>query len=204
MVRELVTIIKWNTTWEAFNTVPGSGKLFKINYNCCCSSFELQYMLSYFYLFSLLLVEKEMATHSSILAWRIPRTTEPGGLLSIGLHRARHNWSDLACMHALEKEMATHSSVLAWRIPGMVESGGLPSMGSHGVGYNWSNLAATAAEEGYDHMCHGHPSEHSVTYHWHCWDSVLVSSFLFLSTGPCWSVFEGYLAHLHRVLPSAH
>ena len=56
MVRKPVTIIKWNTTWEAFSTVPGSGKLFKINYNCCCSSFELQYMLSYFYLFSLLLV----------------------------------------------------------------------------------------------------------------------------------------------------
>ena len=31
---------------------------------------------------------------------------------------ARHDWSDLECMHALEKEMATHSSVLAWRVPG--------------------------------------------------------------------------------------
>jgi len=34
--------------------------------------------------------EKEMATHSSILAQRIPWTEEPGGLLSIGLHRVRH------------------------------------------------------------------------------------------------------------------
>ena len=32
------------------------------------------------------LLEKEMATHSSVLAWRIPGTKEPGGLLSIGLH----------------------------------------------------------------------------------------------------------------------
>ena len=36
-------------------------------------------------------LEKEMVTHSSILAWRIPRTGEPGGPLSIGLHRVGHN-----------------------------------------------------------------------------------------------------------------
>ena len=35
--------------------------------------------------------EKEMATHSSILAWRIPGTGEPGGLPSIGLHRVGHD-----------------------------------------------------------------------------------------------------------------
>ena len=36
-------------------------------------------------------LEKEMATHSSALAWRIPGTGEPGGLLSMGLHRVGHN-----------------------------------------------------------------------------------------------------------------
>ena len=41
-------------------------------------------------------LEKEMATHSSVLAWRIPGMGEPGGLPSLGLHRVRHNWSDLA------------------------------------------------------------------------------------------------------------
>ena len=41
-------------------------------------------------------LEKEMATHSSVLAWRIPGTGEPGGLLSIGSHRVGHDWSDLA------------------------------------------------------------------------------------------------------------
>ena len=40
--------------------------------------------------------EKEMATHSSVLAWRIPGTGEPGGLQSMGSHRVRHDWSDLA------------------------------------------------------------------------------------------------------------
>ena len=41
-------------------------------------------------------LEKEMATHSSILAWRIPGTGKPGGLLSVGSHRVGHDWSDLA------------------------------------------------------------------------------------------------------------
>ena len=36
-------------------------------------------------------LEKEMATHSSVLAWRIPGTGEPGGLPSMGLHRVRHD-----------------------------------------------------------------------------------------------------------------
>ena len=35
-------------------------------------------------------LEKEMATHSSVLAWRIPGTGEPGGLLCMGSHRVRH------------------------------------------------------------------------------------------------------------------
>ena len=41
-------------------------------------------------------LEKEMATHSSVLAWRIPGTGEPGGLPSMGSHRVRHDWSNLA------------------------------------------------------------------------------------------------------------
>ena len=45
-------------------------------------------------------VEKEMATHSSVLAWSIPGTTEPGGLPSLGSHRVGHDWSDLAAAAA--------------------------------------------------------------------------------------------------------
>ena len=44
--------------------------------------------------------EKEMATHCSIFAWRIPGMGEPGGLPSMGLHRVGHNWSDLAAVAA--------------------------------------------------------------------------------------------------------
>ena len=92
-------------------------------------------------------LEKDMATHSRILAWRIPGTGESGGLPSVGSHRVGHDWSDLACTHALEKDMATHSRILAWRIPGTGESGGLPSVGSHRVGHDWSDLAAAVQEE---------------------------------------------------------
>ena len=45
-------------------------------------------------------LEKEMATHSSVLAWRIPGMGEPGGLSSMGSHRVGHNWSDLAAAAA--------------------------------------------------------------------------------------------------------
>ena len=51
--------------------------------------------------FSLSSLEKEMATHSSVLAWRIPGTGEPGGLPSMGSHRVGHDWSDLATAAAV-------------------------------------------------------------------------------------------------------
>ena len=41
-------------------------------------------------------LEKEMATHSSVLAWKILGTGKPGGLLSMGSHRVGHDWSNLA------------------------------------------------------------------------------------------------------------
>ena len=46
------------------------------------------------------LLEAGMATHSNILAWRIPWTEKPGGLQSTGLQRVRHDWSDLARTHS--------------------------------------------------------------------------------------------------------
>jgi len=46
-------------------------------------------------------LEKEMATHSSVLAWRIPGMGEPRGLPSMGSHRVRHDWSDLAAAAAV-------------------------------------------------------------------------------------------------------
>ena len=45
-------------------------------------------------------LEKEMATHSSVLAWRIPGTEEPGRRLSMGSQRVGHDWRDLAAATA--------------------------------------------------------------------------------------------------------
>ena len=52
-------------------------------------------------------LEKKMATHSSVLAWRIPGMGEPGGLLSMGSHIVGHNWSDLAAAAAAATDIAT-------------------------------------------------------------------------------------------------
>ena len=66
-------------------------------------------------------LEKDMATHSSVLAWRIPGTGEPGGLPSMGSHRVGHNWSDLAAAkneksEKLEKkEMQRKSLYFVWQ-----------------------------------------------------------------------------------------
>ena len=61
-------------------------------------------------------VEKAMATHSSVLAWRIPGTGEPGGLPSMGSHRVGHDWSDLAAAAAACQGMGLldHMVALFW------------------------------------------------------------------------------------------
>ena len=103
-------------------------------------------------------MEKEMASHSSILAWRIPWTEEPGGVQSIGLQRVRHDCAANTCTlgfpgstsgkeptrqrrrhktqvrslsqeDPLKKGMASHSSILVWRMSWTEESGGLQFTG---------------------------------------------------------------------------
>ena len=61
-------------------------------------------------------LEEEMATHSSVLAWRIPGTAGPGGLPSMGSHRVRHDRSDLAAAAAeivIKKIKPMHFDVMA-------------------------------------------------------------------------------------------
>ena len=62
--------------------------------------------------FHLHALEKEMATHSSVLAWRIPGTGKPGGLPSMGSHRVGHDWSDLAAA-----AVAAAQSRCLWAFP---------------------------------------------------------------------------------------
>ena len=60
-------------------------------------------------------LRKEMATHCSILAWRILRTEEPSGLPSMGLHRVGHDWSDLAAAAAayITRSVLEHSVLVS-------------------------------------------------------------------------------------------
>ena len=73
-------------------------------------------------------LEKEMATHSSVFAWRIPVTREPGGLPSMGSHRVRHDWSDLAANLMFSRKntsilvLTTESSSSCWLACGRVLS----------------------------------------------------------------------------------
>ena len=83
-------------------------------------------------------LEKEMATHSSVLAWRIPGMREPGGLPSMGSHRVRH-WSDLAAAAAYG-EYGQGWVKMTWEWA--------PSWSKHIKFYfyfkKWSDLAAAA------------------------------------------------------------
>ena len=57
-----------------------------------------------------------MATHSSVLAWRIPGTGEPGGLPSMGSHRVRHDWHDLAAAAACCNKIAEKGATSPARV----------------------------------------------------------------------------------------
>ena len=59
-------------------------------------------------------LEKEMATHSSVLAWRIPGAVEPGGLPSMGSHRIGHDWSDLAAALYIQCRSVRYVSNKIW------------------------------------------------------------------------------------------
>ena len=58
-------------------------------------------------------LEKGIAAHSSVLAWRIPGTGEPGGLPSLGWHRVKHDWSDAAAAAAAAARY-TGQNTVSW------------------------------------------------------------------------------------------
>ena len=75
-------------------------------------------------------LEKGMATHSSILSWRIPWTQEPGSLQSMGSQRLRQDW---ATEQKQQKYWGGYPS------PWTEGPGGLQSMGSQRLRHNWSD-----------------------------------------------------------------
>ena len=140
-------------------------------------------------------LEKEMATHSSVLAWRIPGMGEPGGLPSM-VGRVGHDWSDLAAVAArtwwaslvaqivknlpamwetwvqslgwedpLEKGMATHSSILAGRIPMDREAGRLQFVGLERVRHE---LLSTQHTRTWCHSSSNHRTDKIPDYYGVC------------------------------------
>ena len=100
-VRSLVRKIPWRKAWQptpAFLSGESQGQRSLAGYSPYGQS---QTPLNDFtFTFHFHALEKEMATHSSILVWRIPGTREPGGLPSMGSHRVGHDSSDLAAAAA--------------------------------------------------------------------------------------------------------
>ena len=101
-------------------------------------------------LFKLLLWGREMATHSSVLAWRIPWTEKPGRLQSMGSLRVGHNWVTLLSlftfMHWRRKWQPT-PVFLPGESQGRGSLVGCRLWGCR-VGHDWSDLAAAAASWG--------------------------------------------------------
>ena len=94
----------------------------------------------WFLLLSSNALEKEMATHSSVLAWRIRGTGEPGGLPSMGSHRVGHDWSDLAAAAAVSRNREGDGTPLQYSCLENLMGGGacrLQSMGLWRVGHDW-------------------------------------------------------------------
>ena len=104
--------------WLSITHISGEGNGTPLQYSCLENPMDRgawwaavhgvaksQRLSDFTFTFHFHALEKEMATHSSVLAWRIPGMGEPGGLPSMGLHRVGHDWSDLAAAVA-----ATHIS----------------------------------------------------------------------------------------------
>ena len=114
---------------KSFKLIDGEGSGTPLQYSCLENPMDggawwaavhgvttSQIWLSNFtFTFHFHALEKEMATHSSVLAWRIPETGELGGLPSMVLHRVRHDWSDLAAAAA-----APHTHHTQWDPPHIV------------------------------------------------------------------------------------
>ena len=103
-------------------------------------------------------LEKEMAAHSSILAWRIPGTEEPSGLPSMGSPGVRHNWSDLAAAGLVLRGRQWHPTPVL--LPG--ESHGWRSL----VGYTAHGVTKSQTQlSNFTFTFHFHAMEKAVATH---------------------------------------
>ena len=110
-------------------------------------------MTNFTFTFHFHALEKEMATHSTVLAWRIPGTAEPGGLPSMGSHRVRHDGSDLAAT-ASDCSVVKNSPANAGNLVSVPRLGRSPG-GGHGNPIQYSCLDNPMDREAWWATVHG-------------------------------------------------
>ena len=89
-----MSVINWRRQWQPTPVLlhgKSHGWRSLVGYTIHGLAKSWTRLSNFIFTFHFLALEKEMETHSSILAWRIPRTEEPGGLPSIGSHRVGHD-----------------------------------------------------------------------------------------------------------------
>ena len=97
----VVTIWQRRHWWPTPVLLPGKSHGWRILVGCSPWGRWETGLSDFTFTFHFYALGKEMATHLSVLAWRIPGTGEPGRLPSMGSHRVRHDWCDLAAAAAL-------------------------------------------------------------------------------------------------------
>ena len=87
-----------------------------------CRSPSRTWLSHFTFTFHFHALEKEMAAHSSVLAWRIPGMGEPGGLPSMGSHRVGQDWSDFAAAAAanVNAYVLNHIQICSWVPPALL------------------------------------------------------------------------------------
>ena len=143
------------------------------------------------------MVWKEMAAHSSVLAWRIPGTAESGGLPSMGSHRDGHDWSDLEVMVAAVDSVNSECCSYALQPP----SHPLPTLSMHRVCLTslwiswWFHVMAISVDhvqkEGERRACQRKPGTRL-----HTWTTSWNNSSMFLSfKHQEWFITQVHLSH---------
>ena len=111
LVLVLFRLVIWRRQWQPTPVLlPGKSRGWRRLVGCSPWVVKSQTWLSDFiFTFHLHALEKEMATHSSVLTWKIPGMGEPGGLPCMGSHRVGHDWSDLAAAAAESESCSFYS-----------------------------------------------------------------------------------------------
>ena len=117
-------------------------------------------------------LEKAMATHSSVLAWRIPGTGEPDGLPSMGSHRVGHNWSDLAAaVYHYSNINGYNSNTRHTQTMPVVSITKVCHVNKQGLLYctlyvKWKSVSYPGWRNIQDRYCHFHSMLKEMTEHW--------------------------------------